>query len=102
MTLTAQVNNAGASPVTVTAFRTAYLTFVNPTARAPESGEYQMTVDPTSTVAPAQTTTFTLTLPGSVLLTEEIVPVGKAEMVVAGVVELNDAVGTRNMATVLS
>ena len=102
MTLTAQVTNTGSSPVTLTAFRTAYLTFVNPTARLPESGENQMTVDPGGTVAPSQTATFTLTVPGNVLLTEELVPVGKAEMVVGGVLELTDAVGTRNMATVLA
>ena len=102
MTLTADVKNTGTTPVTLTAFRTAYLTFVSPTARLPQSGEYPMTVDPSGTVDPGQTTTFTMTLPGSVLLPEELVPVGKAQMQVAGVLELNDGSGTRNMATVQS
>ena len=61
-----------------------------------------MTVDPSGTVGPGQTSTFTMTLPGSVLLPEELVPVGKAQMQVAGVLELNDGSGTRNMATVQS
>jgi len=101
LTLTAQVKNTSDSPVTLTAFRTAYLTFVNPTARLPESGENQMTVDPSGTVDPGQTSTFTLKLPGPVLLQEELVPVGKAQMEVAGILELNNA-SVRNMATVES
>jgi len=102
MTLTAEVKNTGTTPVTLTAFRTAYLTFVSPTARQPESGEYQMTVSPAGTVDAGQTSTFTIQLPGSVLQQEELVSVGKAQMAVAGIIELNDAAGTRNMATVQS
>ena len=100
--MTAQIKNTGNSPVTLTAFRTSYLTFVNPNARLPESNESQMTVDSSSSVGPGQTSTFTLKLPGPVLLQEELVPVGKAQMEVAGVLELNNASGVRNMDTVQS
>ena len=102
VTMTAEITNTGTSPVTLTAFRTSYLTFVNPAARSPESGEYQMTAEPAAAVGPGQTSTVTITLPGSVLQTEEILPIGKAQMEMAGVLELNDASGTRNMDTVLT
>ena len=102
LTMTAEIKNTGKSAVTLNAFRTAYLTFVNTSARSPESGEYQMTVEPAGTIAPGGTTTVQLKLPGSVLMQEELLPIGKAQMEVAGVLELTDAVGTRNMATVQS
>jgi methane/ammonia monooxygenase subunit B len=102
LTMTAQITNTGTSPVTLTAFRTAYLTFVNGAARSPESGEYQMNVDPAAPIDPGQTSTITLKVPGNVLLTEEILPIGKAQMEVGGVLELNDSSGTRNMDTVLT
>jgi hypothetical protein len=101
LTMTARVKNTSDSPVTLTAFRTAYLTFVNTNARLPDSGENQMTVEPSSTVGPGQTSTFTMKLPGPVLLTEELVPVGKPQMEVTGILELNNT-SVRNMATVQS
>ena len=100
LTMTAQIKNTGKSPVTLTAFRTAYLTFVNPTARSPESGEYQMTATPAGTIDPGQTQTIEIKLPGSVFQQEELLPIGKAQMAVAGVLEITDAGGTRNMDTV--
>lgn len=102
LTMIAQIKNTGKSQVTLTAFRTAYLTFVNPTARSPESGEYQMTATPAGTIDPGQTQTIEIKLPGSVFQQEELLPVGKAQMSVAGVLELTDALGTRNMDTVQS
>lgn len=102
LTMTAQVKNTGKSPVTLTAFRTSYLTFVNTTARSPESGEYQMTATPAGTIEPGQTQTIEIKLPGSVFQQEELLPIGKAQMEVAGVLELTDATGTRNMDTVLA
>jgi methane/ammonia monooxygenase subunit B len=102
LTMTAQIKNTGKSQLTLTAFRTSYLTFVNTTARSPESGEYQMTATPAGTIDPGQTQTVEIKLPGSVFLQEELLPVGKAQMEVAGVLELTDALGTRNMDTVLT
>lgn len=102
LTMTAQIKNTGKSQLTLTAFRTSYLTFVNTTARSPESGEYQMTATPAGTIDPGQTQTVQIKLPGSVFQQEELLPIGKAQMEVAGVLELTDALGTRNMDTVLT
>ena len=102
LTMTAQIKNTGKSQLTLTAFRTSYLTFVNTTARSPESGEYQMTATPAGTIDPGQTQTIEIKLPGSVFVQEELLPIGKAQMQVAGVFELTDALGTRNMDTVLA
>jgi methane/ammonia monooxygenase subunit B len=102
LTLTNKVTNLSNNPVTVAAFRTAYLAFVNPEAGASESGDYihQMTVSPSGTIGPGQTTEVTLTIPGTVLEQEQMLPIGKAQLQVAGVVELDDSSGTRNFSTV--
>jgi methane/ammonia monooxygenase subunit B len=95
------VTNTAKSPVTVTAFRTGNLTFLNPIAGLPHGDyEYQMKVSPESTIEPGQTQTVTISLPGDVLRKQELLPLGQAQYVVAGVLELTDAEGNRNFDTI--
>ena len=102
MTIKSDVTNMGKTPVTLAAFRTAYLAFVNPQAGVEESGDYihQLQLSPSEDIQPGQTSTVTITIPGTVLEQEEMLPIGKAQLQVAGVLELRDANGTRNFSTV--
>jgi len=95
------VTNTSKSPVTVTAFRTGNLTFLNPLAKLPHGDyEYQMQVSPSGTIEPGSTADITLTIPGSVLRQQELLPLGQAQYVVAGVIELTDSNGNRNFDTI--
>ena len=100
LTINTKVTNVSQSPVTLTAFRTAYLAFVNPAARAPESGEYTMTTKPEATIAAGQTMDVTLTVQGTVLEQERLLPIGKAQSQIAGVLEFQNPAGDRNMNTI--
>jgi len=102
LTIDAKVQNLSKEPVTLAAFRTAYLAFVNVAAGLAESGDYihQMRLSTDGVVQPGQTATVKLMVPGQVLEQEEMLPVGKAQLQVAGVIELSDAAGNRNFSTV--
>ncbi|HXM57225.1 MAG TPA: methane monooxygenase/ammonia monooxygenase subunit B, partial [Candidatus Dormibacteraeota bacterium] len=102
LTIDTRVQNLSREPVTVAAFRTAYLAFVNVGAGLAESGGYihQMRLSTDGVVQPGQTSSVKLMVPGQVLEQEEMLPVGKAQLQVAGVVELSDANGNRNFSTV--
>ncbi len=101
LNLVTSVTNTGKTPVTVTAFRTGNLSFLAPSAGLPHGDyEYQMKVSPDSAIDPGQTAKLTLSLPGSVLRQQELLPLGQAQYVVAGVVELADSDGNRNFDTV--
>jgi hypothetical protein len=85
----------------VKAFRTGNISFLNPLAGLPHGDyEYAMKVSPVGTIAPGQTEEVTLTIPGSVLKQQELLPLGQAQYVVAGVLELADADGNRNFDTI--
>jgi methane/ammonia monooxygenase subunit B len=97
----ASVTNTSKSPVTVNAFRTGNLTFLNPLNGLPHGDyEYQMKVSPDGTIAPGATQEVTLTIPGNVLKQQELLPLGQAQYVVAGVLELADSNGNRNFDTI--
>ncbi len=100
--LISTVTNTGTSPVTLNAFRTGNLTFLNPLVGLPHGDyEYEMTaVSPQGPIGPGQTATVTVTIPGAVLLQQELLPLGQAQYVVAGVLEFADSGGTRNFDTV--
>lgn len=100
--IVSSITNMSKQPVTLAAFRTAYLAFVNPAAGVSESGDYihQLRLSGDGVVQPGQTSQVTLTIPGQILEQEEMLPVGKAQLQVAGVIELNDGKGTRNFATI--
>ena len=103
MTIKSDIANISKEPVTLAAFRTAYVTFVNPAAGIAESGDYihQLSMSPTDPIQPGQTTTVTLKIPGTVLEQEELLSIGKAQMVVAGTIELDGGTsGTRNFSTI--
>jgi methane/ammonia monooxygenase subunit B len=101
--LVGSVTNTSKSPVTVTAFHTGNLTFFNPLVKLPHGDyEYQMQVSPSGTIDPGSTADVTLTIPGSVLRQQELLPLGQAQYVIAGVVELSDSNGNRNFDTIQS
>jgi methane/ammonia monooxygenase subunit B len=102
LTIDTEVQNLSKEPVTLAAFRTAYLAFVNVDAGLAEAGDYihQMRLSTDGVVQPGQTTTVKLMVPGQVLEQEEMLPVGKAQLQVAGVIELTDAAGNRNFSTI--
>jgi methane/ammonia monooxygenase subunit B len=102
MTLSVRVHNTSGTPVQVASFRPAYLTFWNPAVGVPKIGpyDYEMRLSTDGTVAPGHTETINLTLPGTVLETEKLVPVGKADMAIGGLIEVRGASGVRNFDTV--
>jgi methane/ammonia monooxygenase subunit B len=95
------VTNTSKSPVTVNAFRAGNLTFLNPLNGLPHGDyEYQMKVSPDGSIGPGSTQEVTLTIPGNVLRQQELLPLGQAQYVVAGVLELADSNGNRNFDTI--
>ena len=105
MTLKVRIHNTSKEPLQLAAWRTAYLTFWNPTAPGGQSGAYNydmVGISPAGMIDPGQTQDVTLTLPGTVLQTESLVPVGKADMSIGGVVQLASESGKRNFDTVTS
>ncbi len=103
MTIQTQVTNLSKNPIQVAAFRTAYLAFVNPAVGIAETGDYihQLSLSPSDgMVGPGQTANITLQIPGTYLEQEQILPIGRSQLQVAGVIELQDSSGTRNFSTV--
>ena len=75
-----RVHNTSKEPLQLSAWRTAYLTFWNPTAPGGQSGAYNydmVGISPAGMIDPGQTQDVTVTLPGTVLQTESLVPVGR-------------------------
>lgn len=96
----ATVTNTSSHPVQVAAFRTAYLSFVNFVARPAAAGEDEMTVSPTGPIQPGQSQEVTMVIPGQILKTEELLPLGTAQLLITGVMEIADSTGTRNFDTI--
>jgi methane/ammonia monooxygenase subunit B len=96
-----QVTNTGKVPIAPSAFRTGNLTFLNPLAGLPHGDyEYSMKVSPEGTIDPGQSAKITLSIPGTVLRNQELLPLGQAQYVVAGVLQLSDPDGNRNFDTI--
>jgi methane/ammonia monooxygenase subunit B len=96
------VTNTSTKPLQVSAFRTGNLTFLNPLAGLPH-GDYEFQIknlSPQDPIAPGQTQQVTVTLDAQVLKNQELLPLGQAQYVVAGVLELTDGQGTRNFDTI--
>jgi methane/ammonia monooxygenase subunit B len=96
------VTNTSTRPVQVSAFRTGNLSFLNPLAGLPH-GDYEFQIknlSPQDPIAPGSTQQVTITLDAQVLKNQELLPLGQAQYVVAGVMELTDGQGTRNFDTV--
>jgi methane/ammonia monooxygenase subunit B len=100
--LVTNVTNTSKSPVQVSAFRTGNLTFLNPLAGLPHGDyEYQIkSLSPQDAIQPGQTQQVTITLDAQILKNQELLPLGQAQYVVAGVLELTDGQGTRNFDTI--
>ena len=96
------VTNTSKAPVQVSAFRTGNLTFLNPLVGLPHGDyEYQIkSVSPQDAIAPGATQQVTITLDAQTLKNVELLPLGQAQYVVAGVLELTDGQGTRNFDTI--
>jgi methane/ammonia monooxygenase subunit B len=96
------VTNTSDHPVQVAAFRTASLSFVNFVARPAAAGEDEMKVSPADPIAPGETRNVTIVIPGQILQTEELLPLGTAQLLITGVLEIADSTGTRNFDTIQS
>jgi len=98
----ATVTNTSKSPVQVSAFRTGNVSFLNPLSSLPHGDyEYQIkSLSPQDPIGPGQTQQVTITLDAQVLKNLELLPLGQAQYVVAGVLELTDGQGTRNFDTI--
>ena len=98
----ATVTNTSKSPVQVSAFRTGNVSFLNPLSSLPHGDyEYQIkSLSPQDPIGPGQTQEVTITLDAQVLKNLELLPLGQAQYVVAGVLELTDGQGTRNFDTI--
>jgi methane/ammonia monooxygenase subunit B len=95
------VTNTGKSPVTLNAFTTSSLTFVNQAA-ATTGSQYVMTVEPAAPVAPGETKTLKLTLRDPVWRDARIIDVNRPRIEVAGQLLFQDGSGTKNQDTILS
>ena len=96
------VTNTSKSPVQISAFRTGNVSFLNPLSGLPHGDyEYQIkSLSPQDPIAPGQTQQVTITIDAQVLKNLELLPLGQAQYVVAGVLELTDGQGTRNFETI--
>jgi len=102
VSIKATITNTSKNPVQVAAFRVANISFANFIARPPAAGEDQMKVSPTSPVQPGQSQEVTMVIPGNILKNEELLPLGTAQLLITGVVEVVDSTGTRNFDTIQS
>ena len=96
------VTNTSKAPVQISAFRTGNVSFLNPLSGLPHGDyEYQIkSLSPQDPIAPGQTQQVTITIDAQVLKNLELLPLGQAQYVVAGVLELTDGQGTRNFETI--
>src|SRR5579884_56477 len=92
------VTNTGDKPLTVKQFTTSYFTFVNQSAGATPSGEYQypMTVDPAGPINPGETKTIKITITNPLWSDERMVEVDKPMRTVAGMLFFVDSSGAQS------
>jgi methane/ammonia monooxygenase subunit B len=95
------VTNTGKAPMTVTAFTTSSLTFVNQ-ATAGTGAEHVMTVEPQTPIAPGQKQSVKLTLRDPVWRDARILDVNRPRLEVAGQLLVQDSSGSKNQDTILS
>jgi methane/ammonia monooxygenase subunit B len=100
VSIKATVTNTSNNPVQVAAFRMANISFVNFVARPAAAGEDEMKVSPTGPIQPGQSQEVTMVIPGNILKSEELLPLGTAQLLMTGVVEVADSTGTRNFDTI--
>jgi methane/ammonia monooxygenase subunit B len=93
LTLTVEVTNEGTSPTTLAEFQTSNLTF----SESPEEGESELTIDPSGEVGPGETTTLTLTAADPRFESENLIPIGEAQLQVAGLLIFEDSAGERSI-----
>jgi methane/ammonia monooxygenase subunit B len=93
LTLTVEVTNEGTSPTTLAEFQTSNLTF----SESPEEGESELTIDPSGEVGPGETTTLTLTARDPRFESENLIPIGEAQLQVAGLLIFEDSAGERSI-----
>jgi methane/ammonia monooxygenase subunit B len=100
LTMTVTVDNTSNETVQVAALRMAYLTFFNSKAITLTPGDYikELDVSGADSIAPGQTADVQLTVPanGNALDTEELLPIGKAQAQIAGIIQLTGSGGTQN------
>jgi methane/ammonia monooxygenase subunit B len=93
-----EVTNEGTTPLTLTEFVTSNLTFVNPEAGTLGEGDSELVISPSGEIAPGSSATLTLTGTDQRFDEENLVPIGEAQLQVAGLLILEDSGGTRSIA----
>jgi methane/ammonia monooxygenase subunit B len=96
LTLTAEVTNDGTSPATLTEFQTSNLTFVAAGEEASE-GDSELSIEPSGEIAPDETTTLTLVVTDPRFESENLIPIGEAQLQVAGLLIFEDTSGDRSI-----
>lgn len=86
MTIDVEFSNIGTTPISVTQFSTAYLTF----AVDPGEGEHLLTVDSSDPLAPGETTTATITMEDVVWEEEALMSLREAQLIIAGLLFFED------------
>jgi methane/ammonia monooxygenase subunit B len=102
LTLDGTVKNTSTSPLTLNAFRTGNIAFYNPLVHLPQ-GDYEYEISSGSTIgtiAPGATQKISVLIPWAVMRQWELLPLGQAEYIMAGVLEFQNGSGTRNFDTV--
>jgi methane/ammonia monooxygenase subunit B len=97
-----EVTNSGTSPMQLTEFGTSTLSFVDEAAGG-EAGAGEvgtLTVEPSGEVAPGETTTMTVTAQSPTFVQEHLIPIGEAELTVAGILKFESDDGDRSFVEV--
>jgi methane/ammonia monooxygenase subunit B len=87
-----EVTNTGDSPMQLAQFVTSNLQFDNPEV---EAGDRDLGVDPTGVIDPGETTTLQVAMRDNVFETEHLLPVGEAQLTIAGLAIFEDEAGNR-------
>jgi methane/ammonia monooxygenase subunit B len=98
LTLTVDVTNEGDSSASLSEFQTSNLTFVTgtPTTEA----ESELGVEGTTEIAPGATETLRLTAADPRFAEENLIPIGEAQLQVAGLLIFEDSAGDRSIVEV--
>jgi len=99
LTIQAEVTNTGERPIRLAEFNTSTLRFQNQGVSGGQA-ERPLQVAPADAIAPGATSTLTLNVVERVFQEEHLIPVGEANLSVAGVMIFTDDAGARSAAEV--
>jgi methane/ammonia monooxygenase subunit B len=99
LTMQVEVTNTGEQPIRLAEFATSTLTFENQGVSGGQP-ERQLQVEPATEIAPGATTQLTLSMVEGAFESEHMIPVGEANLTVAGMLIFADSAGARVAAEV--